>query len=656
MKVGVDYYPEQCGESCWSVDVELMVHAGISVVRMAEFAWSRMEPEEGRFEFGWLDRVLDLLHQKEIEAVLGTPTSTPPAWLHARFPEIYPADQRKYRLGFGTREQRCLNNPQMREYGRRIVTEMARHYADHPAVIGWQTDNEFSANLCYCPICTEKFQAWLRNRYGSLEALNKAWGTAFWSQEYSDWTQIPLPWQVKCGDYHNPSLQIEFRRFQSQATVSFQREQIDILRKYAPHHFITHNLMGLHNSLDYYDLGRDIDFVSWDNYPITPWWNGLFGAALAADVMRGVKQQNVWIMEQQNGITGWNVMGRRPSAQWLRCSAWQSVAHGADAVLFFRWRTACHGTEQFWHGVINHDGQPRRRYREVAEFAREMRESSPTLDGSIPRSEVAIVNSYDQHFAFDIQPQAEGLRIWDQATRYYSVLKKNGLNVDVVPLTADLRRYRLLIAPSWHILTTEDASRFTEYVRQGGTLILSPRSGVKNEINACREDPLPSLLRELVGIEVDDYDPLGKDENTVRAISGKEYTVTAWADVLLLQGAEAIAHYADSIYPGEAAISRHRFGAGTAYYFGTFGEPALYEDLLGQILDEVGITDRMHLPDGVDVNWREKDGRRHLFLLNFNDTERTVAVPKGLTPLVGPAPTDGFVTLSAYGVGVYGSR
>lgn len=653
MRTGVDYYPEQCDESYWRTDAELMAEAGMSVVRLAEFAWSRMEPAEGRYEFGWLDRVLDLLYAKGIEAVLGTPTSTPPAWLHARFPEIYPADKRKYRLGFGTREQRCLNNPDMRAYGRRIVEAMARHYAGHPAVIGWQTDNEFSANLCYCPICADRFRAWLRGRYGSLEALNAAWGTAFWSQEYSDWAQIPLPWQVKCGDYHNPSLQLEFRRFQSQTTIDFQREQVDIIRKHAPGHFITHNMMGMHNAIDYHGLGRDLDFVSWDNYPISPWFNAPLGAPLAADVMRGVKQRNVWVMEQQAGITGWEVMGRRPPAQWLRCAAWQAVAHGADTVVFFRWRSACHGTEQYWHGLLNHDGRPRRRYHEVARFSREVRNLSTDLDGTVLRSDVAIVNAYEQHFALDIQPQAQGLGIWEQAGRFYSMLKKNGLNVDVVPASTDLKRYKMVIAPSWYILTPEDAMRLKDYVRQGGTLVLNPRTGVKNHVNACHAEPLPALLRDLTGVEVDDYDPLGKDTARVRTSEGREYTVSVWADALLLQGAEAVAHYDGSVFPDEPAIARHKFGSGTAYYFGTFGEPALYEDLLGRILEEAGVKDRMALPDGVDASWREKEGARYLFLLNFNDSERTITVPGGLTPLAGGVAAGRCVTLPAYGVGIY---
>lgn len=653
MKIGVDYYPEQCGESYWREDVNLMVKAGISVVRVAEFAWSRMEPAEGRFAFSWLDRILGLLHQSEIEVVLGTPTATPPAWLHAQHPDIYPTDQRKYRLGFGTREQRCLNNPDMRAHARRIVEAMASRYANHPAVVGWQIDNELSANLCYCPVCAEQFRDWLRAKYESLDDLNRQWGTAFWSHEYTEWPQIPLPWQAKCGDHHNPSLQLEFRRFQSKAAVEFQREQVAIIRKHAPRHFITHNLMGLHNAADYYDLAGDLDFVSWDNYPITPWWQDPFGASLAADVMRGIKQRNVWVMEQQNGIAGWNTMGRRPSGEWLRCAAWQTIAHGADAVVFFRWRSAHHGTEQYWHGVINHDGVPRRRYREVANLAKEMRETSEALDGTVVRSDVAILNSYEQHFAMDIQPQTEGLRIWDQMNRYYRPLRRAGLNVDVVPIGAGLDRYKLVVVPGWYIMTPEDAACLTQYVRQGGTLILGARSGVKNAINACHAEPLPALMREAAGIEVDDYDPLGNDETKVRTAEGKEYTVSVWADALLLLGAEAVARYAGAVYPGEPAIAKNRFGAGKLYYFGTFGEPALYTDLLARILDEAGVSNRMEVPDGVDASWREKDGAKYLFLVNFNDSERSVKIPEGWTPIIGTAATDGCAAVPPYSVGIY---
>jgi len=654
MRVGVDYYPEHWEESRWQIDARLMREAGISVVRLAEFSWCKMEPEEGKYDFGWLDRALEVLYKEGIQAVLGTPTATPPAWLHQRY-DIYPRDARRYPLGFGTRLQRCLNHPVMRRYSRLITEAMVSHYANHPAVIGWQTDNEFEANLCYCDVCADLFRQWLQRKYGSLEALNKAWGTVFWSQEYSSWSQIPLPWVARCGQSHNPSLWLDYRRFASESTVSFQREQVEIIRRLAPHHFITHNFMGLHDSMDYFALAEDLDFVSWDNYPKGN-WEEAGHAALAHDVMRGIKGKNFWVMEEQSGITGWEHVGRRPAPGQIRAWAWQAVAHGADAVVFFRWRSCLYGTEQYWHGILNHDGVPRRRYREVARFGEEMNRLSAELDGTTPNHQVAILNSYEQNWALQIQPQVSGLRWWDQVRRYYHSFRRLGAGVDIVPIETDLKRYRLIAVPSWYILTERDAHSLTDYVREGGILILSPRTGVKDERNVCRTEPLPSLLREAAGVEVDDYDPLGDAQNRIRLSTGEEFTVSVWADALLLKGAEEVAVYTHSIFAGEPAIARHRYGKGAVYTFGTYGEPALYDTLLGRILDEARVEWLTGIPADVDACWREKDGTRILFLINLGGEERAVPVPSEVTPLLGTSPQQGTVNLPPYEVGIYRVR
>lgn len=653
MRIGVAYYPEHWDTAQWQHDVALMAKAGVSVVRMGEFAWSRMEPEEGRFEFAFLDSVLGMMEEAGIACVLGTPTAAPPAWLHAKYPDIYPADKRGYRLGFGTRTQRCLNHPAMRRHSRLIVDAMATQFGCRDGVIGWQTDNELSANLCYCPLCHMTFHEWLSRKYGSLDALNRAWGTVFWSHEYSDWAQIPLPWEVKCGDAHNPSLQLAYRRFQSESTVSFQREQIDILRAKSPGRFVTHNVIGLHGTMDYYELARDLDFVSWDNYPSTPWGESEQGAGLAADVVRGIKQRGTWVMEQQNGIAGWERMGRRPLDAQLRCWAWQAIAHGADAVVFFRWRTCRYGTEQFWHGVLNHDGVPRRRYRAFSDLAHEVAAMSDMVDGSTVSSQVAILNAYDQHYALQIQPQSEGLGYWNQAERYYRAVRRCGLNVDIAPISVDLSQYRLVILPSWHLIAEDDAMRLKAYVQQGGTLVVSARSGVKDLDNVCRAEPLPALLGDLVGVEVDDYDPLGTAYVPLAIRNGEVYRATCWADALVLRGAESLAAYAGPPFEGEPAITMRRYGSGTAYYFGTYGEPALYAHVLGAILDGAGIRPALDLPPDVDASWRDRPGVRLLFLMNLAPEERTVVLPKPAATLLGAACEESRVVLPAYGVGVY---
>ncbi|MGQ9779459.1 MAG: beta-galactosidase [Bacillota bacterium] len=652
MHVGVAYYPEHWPEERWPVDARMMREAGISLVRLAEFAWSKLEPTEGRYEFAWLDRVLTILHAEGIKAVLGTPTAAPPAWLHEKYPDIYPADERRYRLGFGTRLQRCLNNDVMRWYARRITEAMAEHFGQHPAVIGWQIDNEFEANLCYCEVCAAKFRDWLRKRYGTLEALNAAWGTVFWSQTYTNWSQIPLPWQARCGRAHNPSLLLDYQRFASESTVSFQREQVEIIRRASPGRFITHNLMGLHDSLDYFALAQDLEFVSWDNYPgfsdaQTNW------SALAHDVVRGIKQKGFWVMEEQAGITGWSTIGRRPEPGQIRSWAWQAIGHGAETVIFFRWRSCLYGTEQFWHGILNHDGRPSRRYWEIVQFAKEIRDLAPLLEGSTIENQVAILNSYEQNWALQIQLQTKGLEWWEQTRRYHNALTRLGVNADIVPLSASLRRYRVVIAPSWYILTQNDAERLAEFAREGGILILSPRTGVKDIHNACWPEALPSYLCDVTGLEVDDYDPLGEATSSIRLTDGREYTVSVWADALRLTEAEPLAFYTSPPFPGEPAAARHRYGTGTVYYLGTYGEPAFYHAVLGHVLTEAGITYLTGLPEGVDVTWRIKQGGRYLFVINLTGGERTLYIPKDAVTLLGPEPKDGVLFLTGYAVGIY---
>jgi len=652
MKIGVDYYPEHWDEERWSEDAKLMREANISVIRLAEFAWSKLEPEEERYQFEWLDKALDTLHAEGIHAILGTPTAAPPAWLHERYPDILPADTHKYRLGFGTRLQRCLGNPIMRRYSRRITEAMARHFASHPAVIGWQTDNEFEANLCYCDSCAERFREWLKAKYGTLEELNRAWGTIFWSQEYSGWSQIPLPWHVRCGESHNPSLKLEYRRFASETTVDFQHEQVEIIRKICPHHFITHNFMGLHDSMDYYELGRDLDFISWDNYPGGSWMQADNSVDMTHAVMRGIKQSNFWVMEEQTHIIGWEKISRRPADGQSRMWAWQAVAHGADTVLFFRWRSCLYGTEQYWHGVLNHDGIPRRRYKEIQKFGEEMEKLSAILDGSTVRNEVAILNSYEQNWAFQLQPQTDGLDWWSQTRCYYNALKSLGIACDITPLTADITSYKLLILPAWYLLTREDAERIDAFATNGGVVVISPRTGVKNHVNVCHERPLPGYLGEIAGVEVDDYDPLGKAKYTVIA-DGKELSAFTWADALTPKGAETIAFWKHSQFEGEPAVTRNRRGNGLAWYFGTFGDDAFYDALLPKVLADAGISHGTPFPSGVDFSWRVKDDVRYLFLMNLNAEEVTISLPMPMTPALGPYPVDDRVTLKGYDVGVY---
>jgi len=410
IRFGVDYYPEHWPRSRWSTDADMMREMGLDVVRMAEFSWSLLEPVEGSYSFEWLDDAIDVLSGSGLKIILGTPSAAPPAWIITKTPEIQPIDPDGRMRYFGGRHHCCQSNAVYREHIKNFVFAFAEHFGNNKNVIGWQLDNELGNShneLCYCKSCEESFRIWLINRYENIGELNNAWGTAFWSQTYQDFSQIQAPKLTAAGK--NPSHQLDWKRFCSDLIIDFHKLQADILRKSAPEKFITHNLMGFSEKVNYFDLSKDLDFVSHDQYPgghflpkelvSNPEYN-----AAQLDLMRGLKKKNFWIMEQQAGITGWDILGRAPKPGQLGMWAMQAVAHGADTVVFFRWRTCTFGTEQYWHGILPHCGEPARYYDELKECIQKARLLMDEIRGSLPKASVGIVFSYDQAYAMEIQP------------------------------------------------------------------------------------------------------------------------------------------------------------------------------------------------------------------------------------------------------------
>ena len=512
---GVDYYPEHWERNRWEKDAVLMQEMGIQMVRMAEFSWHKLQPTEDVFDFSWLDEAVALLGRYGIYTILGTPSAAPPAWMVNKHPQILPVDREGRVRGFGGRHHDCQSNPIYREYIRKLVTKMAQHYGENPYVIGWQPDNELGnshQDLCTCECCRKHFQGWLQRKYKTVPALNQSWGTAFWSQEYNDFSEVFAPRITVTGE--NPSAMLDWRRFCSDLIVDFTREQTEILRKYARNQFITHNYMGFADKVDYYRLGELLDFVSHDQYPggfylpETPHEkNHVLAATL--DVVRSYKNQPFWVMEQQSGITGWEIMGRAPAPGQLSAWAMQSIAHGADAVVFFRWRTCAMGTEQYWHGILPHSGNPGRRYKELQDFIREVNPLMDSLQNTMPRAEVGIVFSFEQEYAFQIQPHHKDLSYTGQVQKYYRALYERNIPVDFVPEQGDFSKYKLLLAPLQYLMSPELEDKYMNYVRQGGHLLLTMRTGVKDRNNLCMtERELPGRLSEAAGVEVLDYDCL----------------------------------------------------------------------------------------------------------------------------------------------------
>ncbi len=632
MKVGVDYYPEHWDPALWEEDALRMHEAGITIVRLAEFAWSRLEPTEGTFDFDWLDRAISVFAGHRIGVVLGTPTATPPVWLTHGYPDVLPVDNKGHTHYPGVRLHRCYNSPSLRRYGARIIDRLTQRYGTNPAVIGWQTDNELAANDCHCENCTRGFRSWLKTKYEILDNLNRAWGTVVWSGEYSDWMQVRTP--MGGSPYLNPSFQLDFRRFCSDSVADFNRFQAEIIRRNSPSKFVTHNLWGYPVTADYYDMFKSMDFASVDYYPATDLVDDsksrMYHGALTLDLTRGVKRQNFWVMEQLSGTPGcWYPMSRTPFPGMLRAYAWQSVSRGADAVVQFRWRSARIGAEQFWHGLLDHHGVPGRRFDEFVQFSREVSQLAPLLEGTTLDHDAAMLFSHEQLNALQIQPQSDGFDYLGNFKAMHSALLRMGVGVDVINWRDDFAKYKLVIAPMLYLIDDEIAARLRSYVERGGTLVLTTRSGVKNMNNVCLPDRLPNLLTDLAGVFVDEYDPVGKDRQRIKfeSLGGSgEFECSQWCDVLSPVTSQILATYSSEYFDGRAAVTKNRCGAGTVYYIGTILDDAATKELLGRIAAELRLDCMPDLPEGVETAVRSSATTRLRFILNLTKEPKRVAL------------------------------
>ena len=640
-RFGVDYYPEHWPEERWSEDARLMAEAGINVVRLAEFAWSFLEPQPGCFDFSWLDRAIEILNGRGIQVVLGTPTASAPPWVMAMMPDSYKVNEHGHRLTYGNRCEFCPSHAGYRERGRNITLAMAKHYMDHPAVIGWQIDNELNGR-CYCTNCQAGFQNWLRSRYGTLEKINLAWGTAFWSHVYTEWSQIPLP--LETGGVPNPGLDLDFRRFMSDTFACFQQEQVDILRQICPNHFITHNFMGFgFDQINYFDLAKPLDFVSWDNYPRTGWHLKSEAdqayLALGHDTTRGFKGKPFWVMEQQSGSGGWQTVGITPRPGEMRLWTYQAIAHGADAIVYFRWRTARFGTEQYWHGVLYHHGQPGRRYDELKTIGSELQQIGKRFLGAENRNQVAMMLSYDTRWAFQGQANHAEFKYPALFTSYYRALHRRNIGVDIVPPDADLSRYRLLIAPAVYVLTDKTADNLRSFVQNGGMLIATARTGVKDEANAVVNSYLPGLLADVCGVEVEEYDVQPADTTVALEMNLPDRVTDAvqaqlWFDVLRPTTAQTLATYRSEYYAGSPAITLNHFGQGQSIYVGTFGNDALHDTLVGWALESMDVPSILTTPSGVEAMERWRGDQRLLFLLNHSGEIKKIPIDRSYVDLI----------------------
>ncbi len=639
IKIGIDYYPEHWPPALWEEDAARMERLGVHVVRVAEFAWSRLEPEEGRFDFSWLDEAIAVLSRHGMKVILGTPTNCGPMWLYHDHPETLQRGRSGQPSLTGIRGHRCMQSPTFRRYAGRIVEEMARRYAGRPEIFAWQIDNELDSNHCTCPACTAGFRDYPREKYGTLEALNEAWGTVVWSGEYSAWEQISIQTEEGClADWYNPARMLDYERYAAACTADYVRFQAELIRRYDPAAVITTNSCFPAHMPDFHQEFAPLDVASYDNYPpvrLPEDPEALYSNAFALDFVRSFKQQNFWIMEQLGGpMGGWSPITPAMEPGMLEGYALQAVAHGADLISFFRWRTACTGAEMFCHGLLDHDNRPNRRLEELERLCRRL-EGLPELNRTTLHSQVALLYSSEQEFALKNQRQSEGFAYWTQLRLFHNACMSLGVNVDVLPETAPLESYRVALVPTHFITDPQVVANLEAFAQAGGTVVITNRSGVKDKHGNCvLGQPLPTLLRKLCGCTVAEYDAIGPSTQQITTSQGSTYRVTSWCDLLTPETAEVWARYTGRFYAGTPAITRNRFGKGWAYYVGAVGEKALYRALLLEIFPRQGIHAMDMLPVGVEVTERTGPGGSYRFI--FNNTLHGQSFPmNGQTVTLG---------------------
>jgi len=622
IEFGVAYYPEQWPRERWSEDIRLMKEAGLTVVRMAEFAWSKMEPAEGSFDFEWLEQAIAQLAEAGIQTVLGTPTAAPPAWLTQTYPQTLAIDENGRRVQHGNRCHYCVNSPDYHASSRRIAGAMAQRFGKNPHVIGWQIDNEF-CRPCYCQTCQGEFIRFLKTRYGDLETLNRRWSTAYWSQTYFDWEQIPIPW----GD-QNPGLVLEHHHFISDSYARFQKDQITVMRPHlAPGTWITHNFMGWFDGFDHYTLCQDLDIASWDWY-IGSGRNDYVVSGAMHNIVRGYKNRNFWVMETQPNTVNWSPLNNALRPGETRALAWHAIGHGADAWLYWQWRSAYGGQEQYHGTLVDQSGQPRPFYQDVLALGRDLSAASPVLANTVPAGEAALLYSFDSRWAIQNQRHTRNFDYVSYLVGCYRPLCERNIPTHILSPDTSLAGYKLVIAPALNIITQTQAQSLASYAHAGGHLVLTPRTGMKDDANALLPLRQPGFLREAAGVEVEDYfallDPVEVrgDVNGVGKVWGERLRILDEGDTHILARYGAGQGWLEN----HPAITVHGYGAGKVYFIGAVLDEATQDALFALILRAAGIEPALATPPGVEACLRVRADGLQVYIL-VNHTARAQVVP-----------------------------
>ncbi len=650
--LGAAWYPEQWPESRWDKDLQLMEAAHLDVVRVGEFAWSSEEPSEGHYDLDWLERAIRMAEKHHIAVVLGTPTDAPPAWLTTKYPETLRVDEDGRRAQHGLRRQFNYADPLYRKFCAQIVTQLAQRFGHDPDVIGWQIGNEYT-DESFDADTRRQFDKWLAAHFHTLDALNADWTTAYWSQTYDRWDAIPLPDEAN----ENPGLLLAYKHFVTDTWRSFQRVQIDVIRKYAdPRQFITTNYGGLgwSDHFDHYIVAQDLSLASWDDYVGEGHLKVARNGAMH-DLVRGFKRANFWVMETQPGSVNWAPVNNTLDRGETRAMAWQAVGHGADAVLYWQWRSALNGQEQYHGSLLGPGGKPLPIYSEVSQVGSEFERAGAALAGTSPKAQVAILHSYNSRWAIDFQRFNRNYHQLSVLLDYYRPLRQQRLTVDIVNADAPLDSYKLVLAPDLNVISSQLAAHLLAYVEQGGDLLLGPRSGMKNEYDALNVQRQPGPLVAPLGGRVEEYYAL----ETAVPVSGAMGVGTAalWAERLWVRAPDdtVLLRYGKSNgwLDGHAAMITRRVGKGRISYLGAVLDPALMDRVIAWATSDAKIKPEFApLPDGVEVCRRVSASHTIFVLINHGAVPAEIQLPVAMKNVLDGGKNVTRVQLGAQGVSV----
>ena len=628
-----------------------MKEAGVNLVSLAIFSWSRLEPREGEFDFDWLDRVLDLLHGGGVQADLATATASPPPWLSHQHPEMLPVLADGVKLWPGARQHYCPSSPVYRDAAKRLVEAIAARYARHRALAMWHVGNEYGCHVpaCWCDVSAVAFRSWLRDRYGSLDGLNEAWGTSFWSQRYSSWEEILPP--RRTPTWPNPSQQLDFMRFSSDALLECYEAEREILKRVTPDVPVTTNFMGFFKPLDYWKWAAREDVVSHDSYPDPSDPLSGMRAAMAGDLMRSLGGGRPWIlMEQSSNRVNWREVNVPKVPGQMRLWSYQAVARGADGVMFFQWRQSRAGAEKFHSAMVPHGAVEKSPvWHEVVRLGHEL----ANLDAVVAArgsAATAVLFDWESWWALELPSKPSSrVRQMEQLEAFYQPLFEANIPLDFVRPGHDLSGYRLLIAPSLYLVSDEAAAALVRFVEEGGTLVMSFFSGIVDPAEHVRLGGYPAPFRELLGLEVIDFAPLSDgQEIQLEFGDGTQGRAAIWSEEIQLAGATAIASS-----DGRPLITSHPKGKGTSYYLGTQPDANTMNRVLQTAMASSGVEPAAQVPAGVEAVRRVGGGKSYLFVLNHRDGGVDVPIKEaGMNLVDGAAIHPGLMHLPARGVAV----